>query len=545
MIPSLSQEALTQYASDAQTIQQPQGADYSQGVKAGRTIPAKWWNWLFSNVTKRIVQSRSDANNMLTEMKNVVIDAGLTPAASNNTQLKQAIEAKTNVQINNLIQDKQQFINKWILCDNSGLLPANTDSPADTRRYFFRDIHCVHGVYFAENITYSTRNQSEQHAVSRIAYSYDLENWYLIKPSDIAPTYGAWFDSDPFFKTGVVYFKDAWYFTFYFARSIHTYYWQTLVRVPDLENLSLSTEVYTRKLDTEFASCGAIFILNDKLYYNDSYGDMSVSEDGINFTKATTSGVLWSFPLAAGPTWMAPEVISFGSNYIVGNLLISADLSTWTILTSMYGLYDSFKLRNGGVVMYFKDSYSIGEHYNCWYIAPGASQATEYQYEFVKLTYDSRYVVLKANNQYYITEDFVTIVNTKKGVANAEPIDGVFYATDSDFSGGTIYKTTNPMSNTWEDTGHSSVGALYTLAGLPFLVDKGNNKFSRDFGVNWIQAKDSAGNNFCATEITLKVDNKYFCAIPIISFNVTVKPVVLCYATRSVNYVQGHTLYLR
>lgn len=113
MIPSLSQETFTQYASDAQTIQEPTGADYSRGVSVGRTIPAKWWNWLFSNATKRIVQSRNDADNMLTEMKNVVTDAGLTPIASDNTQLTQAIEAKTDEQIDKYIEGKKGYFIDW------------------------------------------------------------------------------------------------------------------------------------------------------------------------------------------------------------------------------------------------------------------------------------------------------------------------------------------------------------------------------------------------------------------------------------------------
>lgn len=113
MIPSLSQEALAQYASGAQTIQEPTGNDYTKGVSVGRTIPAKWWNWLFSNVTKRIVQSRSDADNMLTEMKNVVTDAGLTPSSSDNTQLAQSVVAKTDAKINQYVNYTKALVGLW------------------------------------------------------------------------------------------------------------------------------------------------------------------------------------------------------------------------------------------------------------------------------------------------------------------------------------------------------------------------------------------------------------------------------------------------
>ena len=136
MIPSLSQETLTQYASDAQTIQEPTGADYSRGVSVGRTIPAKWWNWLFSNATKRIVQSRNDADNMLTEMKNVVTDAGLTPSGSDNTQLKQAVEAKTNAQIGTYIEDKKGYFINWTGTPVTLDVPSSVDHIDCTGGYF-------------------------------------------------------------------------------------------------------------------------------------------------------------------------------------------------------------------------------------------------------------------------------------------------------------------------------------------------------------------------------------------------------------------------
>ena len=108
MLPQLTQETLNEYAHDAQTTQQPYGADYTQGVRVGKTIPAKWWNWLFNAATKRIFQSKNDAQDMLTEMKNVVTDAGLTPDASDNTQLNQAIEAKADIQIGKYIEKEKR-----------------------------------------------------------------------------------------------------------------------------------------------------------------------------------------------------------------------------------------------------------------------------------------------------------------------------------------------------------------------------------------------------------------------------------------------------
>lgn len=113
MISQLSQETVTEYASDAQTIQEPQGADYSRGVQVGKTVPAKWWNWLFNAVTKRASQSKTDAQNMLNELKNVVTDAGLTPDASDSTQMAQAVVAKTDAQIDDYVYHKQGFFADW------------------------------------------------------------------------------------------------------------------------------------------------------------------------------------------------------------------------------------------------------------------------------------------------------------------------------------------------------------------------------------------------------------------------------------------------
>ena len=113
MIPNLSQEIMTQYASDAQTIQEPQGLDFYQGVRVGKTVPAKWWNWLFSSVTKRIVQSRNDADNILTELNNTITDAGITPSATDWTQLGAAVDHKALAQIHNYVEAKKGYFTTW------------------------------------------------------------------------------------------------------------------------------------------------------------------------------------------------------------------------------------------------------------------------------------------------------------------------------------------------------------------------------------------------------------------------------------------------
>lgn len=93
MKPVLDEQEPTIYASEAQTIQEPTGSDYSQGVRVGRTIPAKWWNWLFKAVTSRLLQAFNDVSNIFTELKNFVEGVGITPSALNNTQVTQAVAA--------------------------------------------------------------------------------------------------------------------------------------------------------------------------------------------------------------------------------------------------------------------------------------------------------------------------------------------------------------------------------------------------------------------------------------------------------------------
>lgn len=171
MIPSLSQETITEYASEAQTIQEPTGTDYTQGVRVGKTVPAKWWNWLFSAVTKRVVQSRTDANNMLTELKNVVTDAGLTPSASDNTQLEKAITTKANTQINEyVLANKINFTHIW------RQLAVIVNGEDITDQSYFDSLAIIKNgtdmLLYTTNITIGSISRGP-------AYSTDLEHWHL------------------------------------------------------------------------------------------------------------------------------------------------------------------------------------------------------------------------------------------------------------------------------------------------------------------------------------------------------------------------------
>ena len=204
MIPSLTQESIDQYASNALTIQKPEGTDYSQGAHVNRTIPAKWWNWLFSAVTKRIQQSRADAANMLTELNNVITDADMQPSSATNNQLSQAVNIHAQRQIDEYIaSEKTQAFLVWQTPDTIyiGGYVLTTD-------VVIIDLHCVNGLYIA---TVSGKISSSSITHSFTASSFDLVHWYN--------THG---DSNPA-QIGCVYLSGKWYLVYsgqYRGRSV-------------------------------------------------------------------------------------------------------------------------------------------------------------------------------------------------------------------------------------------------------------------------------------------------------------------------------------
>ena len=108
MLNQLTQDDITEYGTNALTIDEPRGTDYTQGVQVGKTIPAKWWNWLFRAVTKRAQQAKADSQTILTELKNTVIDAGITPDPTDDTQLAQAANTLAVRGVTNYVQEKKR-----------------------------------------------------------------------------------------------------------------------------------------------------------------------------------------------------------------------------------------------------------------------------------------------------------------------------------------------------------------------------------------------------------------------------------------------------
>ena len=178
MIPSLSQDTITEYASDAITIQEPTGADYSQGVKVGKTIPAKWWNWLFRAATKRLGQAKTDAQNMLTELQNVVTDAGITLDGNDATQLRQAVALDTRANIAQYITTKLDYFKLWAAAATSGLLPVPASDGEHDNYWKLERIEKVNDIYFAVNRTKQWTG-TEYAYKGAVASSDDLIHWHL------------------------------------------------------------------------------------------------------------------------------------------------------------------------------------------------------------------------------------------------------------------------------------------------------------------------------------------------------------------------------
>ena len=75
------------YSKDSTVIERPES--YAQGVKVGWTAPAKWWNWLFKNVTERLKDIFVTTTSIHNEIKNAV---GGTLDPESDTQLKDKLE---------------------------------------------------------------------------------------------------------------------------------------------------------------------------------------------------------------------------------------------------------------------------------------------------------------------------------------------------------------------------------------------------------------------------------------------------------------------
>lgn len=403
MIPSLSQEELTQYASDAQTIQQPQGTDYSQGVKAGRTIPAKWWNWLFSASTKRIVQARSDADNMLTELKNVVTDAGLTPTASDNTQLGQAVVAKANTQIDNFVAYKSSlFITSWRI----GQIYIDDSDTAVTYDSSMRLIDCFEGGPTGSVIVANTpRDAISYYSSYQLMYSLDAIHWYTVR----------------LLRQEVAIWLLGNYLYFVYGYNVYRVDLRIRGRVDNPELLyripSGSSTTYNQAFLIPFDDCIFCFMYDGTLRKFSNASDTSelIDDTGLGQTNLSTSSMTRT---------AVPVVRSDG--YYIGNVKVSLDRSTWTPIAAITSS-DEYSL--GSTVCHLADNnVAIASmHMMHYYLIDSNNEGHQVD----------RTDVASDIYSFSFGEDFIAAVGSNAYNIRRFSLDGQNYTAFSDLSPGT------------------------------------------------------------------------------------------------------------
>ena len=81
-------EDMLEYGISSTVKEIPDDVNYRAGVYPGYTAPAKWWNWLFGAITRRLNEIYTTVTSMYNEILNAV---GGTAVPGNEHQLKQAI----------------------------------------------------------------------------------------------------------------------------------------------------------------------------------------------------------------------------------------------------------------------------------------------------------------------------------------------------------------------------------------------------------------------------------------------------------------------
>ena len=498
MLPQLTQETLNEYAHDAQTTQQPYGADYTQGARVGKTIPAKWWNWLFNAVTKRIFQSKYDAQDMLTEMKNVVTDAGLTPDAADNTQLTQAITTKTNTQIATYIERmKRGFFYKWDLKNYTPFEDGHMSIIALTQ-----DVHGVSAT-----------------AMVMTSGPYNVDSWRLKVNT---PT-GQTVDLLPYPISGQVcqtlvsrltiyYFKGVWFciltYTFTPIGSSTAVARGHIFSSKDGERWSDNVRSALLQISGASNIAGICAFLKDDAFYI-CYGNaVAKTYNGIDFITATDVPIGSTFSQNFNDSAQMSynnviEAIPFAQGYVIGGAYVNSSVGT------MWCTSPSYKLASGNVIMIGVDCNLHWQHSTELYtyrtpddpetekhVAGVPSDVSQYyEYRYAKVINGKFFFRQEVDGvlRYRYTEDGPTLYTLDVDVAS---YDSIFY------NNGYYYVGTKRSIDlaTWEDVPLPSVTypKIYSLKatnvpGVLFYSPSTYNNYmhydtyvSLDGGQHWV-----------------------------------------------------------
>lgn len=511
MLNTLSQETINQYATDAQAIDEPRGTDWTQGVSVGRTVPAKWWNWLFSAVTKRANQAKADSQNMLDELKGVLSAASITPDPTDNTQLAQAVNVEGQVGITQYVNDKKGFFSKW-----------TTEAVRGIRTFQGSDTVTIERLeVFPGSDGNAFYLQLKQHTSDPVAdywwhyTSTDLLNWH-----EIAAPNGAELQT-----ADIRYFNGKYYF---------------LYSVKDVHNAQLysSTDAASWNFERSFSEYGVLALreaagvlwmisASSQTYADISYHSYR-TPDGIAWTDA---GAI--FRNAATVADDISPVTQFGSYYILGNKKTNDGLTWATIVTDWSNSAHSTVLFNadGGAVIQFNTAEGA------WYVlsTPTGSPVKYTGTWEIKLG-DSEGNILAedtANHAAGLTTDGV--IFTGLGFDYPSAADTQFFKCNGEYIFG---KKKSADLSTWTDIVFpAGVTASPQPAGIGYYLIA-DTYFTNDNGANWQQG-EAAGLPFCA--VPIHIDSIGTC----MTVNINDGIVSRLMTFNGVNRVIGTTLYLK
>ena len=511
MINQLSQETIDEYAGSAQTIDQPLGTDWTQGVRVGKTIPAKWWNWLLNAVTKRLGQAKTDSNNMLTELKNTVTDAGIVIDPTDNTQLAQAAHSHAVTGVDTYVQQKKRgFFSKWTSESVTGIPSFSTADnitiealkpiPGSENRAFYM---CIH------------QHSSDPVSDTWLHYtSTDLLNWHEIT----APAGAELQTAD------IVYFKGRYYF---------------LYSVKDVYNAQLyysddAASWYFSRSFTEYGALGLRVAANvlwmisasAQTYSNVNYHSFRTA-DGTTWTDAGTV-----FRNTSGVEDKIGEVVPFKGSYILGNKLTTDGITWAAIVTDWASVAYSkpFILSDGTAIIQYNSTEGA------WYSlsAPSETPVKKLGTWVLEMSGPDGYILAKDSSDNYagLTTDGDTF--TKLSILYPSDVKAQFFKIDDAYIIGS-YKSddlsvwtaiTMPLGTTVPE--YSGIG-FYIIAG---------NYFSKDAGETWEEGS-CAGLAFCAVPVF--ISDTATCMTVVVSDGVTQRRMTF----NGVNRVIGTTLYLK
>ena len=522
MIPSLSQETITEYASEAQTIQEPTGTDYTQGVRVGKTVPAKWWNWLFRGATRRLGQAKTDAQNMLTEMQNVVTDAGFTLSASDSHQMSKSVVKDADTQIDKYIYDKKNFMTQWY--------PITRTAEGATL------------------VAGSLQRLGSKHLVALFAdggstyvcISTDGINWHIIYHLSSVPSGKSYL--------GIVYFNSQY---FVYASGLLSGYSDrgksVLLSTVDGTDFSTVFEHSTSGtvLDAPFIATAADSMLVIKEVASSS---TIYSEDGVNFSNLSGYSNLGKV-LNRSCFNCTMEAIQLTENkFVVFVYLVDTQLKTVSNILgeSCYGYHGATKLLSGAVAISYTNNQSIPFERTRTIVVPASGDSwyvndsyVKYRYQTSRLEFGGYLFKTRGSQDNTIisySSDGTTFTDMPSNIAPSILVDG--YAFFSAAFGSSQYRTQGTISSDRADYellgtfGSFEKIALGPVVNGRRVIGMGGSewqRFSTDYGDTWTSIVSTSKPSMVNVPVGIAagVFTEYV------------------YSNLLINKVSGFTLYLR